>query len=110
MDVFLLRSGNPHQRSTFVRYEFCEILCGTPLGFVVFVHFNPVCAVRHWALEWNCVAVLSSLASFNPGYVDLSSYLFFNDVPFSHLIRVSKDNAQLPRRFPLSGRVYCDPG
>ena len=44
-------------------------------GSLFFVHSNPVCAVRHWALEWNCVAVLSSLASFNPGYVDLSSYL-----------------------------------
>ena len=39
------------------------IHCGTPLGFVVFVHFNPVCALRHWALEWNCFAVLSSVAS-----------------------------------------------
>ena len=35
---------------------------------------SSVCAVRHWALEWNCVAVLSSVASFNPSYVDLSSY------------------------------------
>ena len=38
------------------------IICGTPLGFVVFVHFNPACATRHWALEWNCFAVLSSVA------------------------------------------------
>ena len=30
--------------------------------------------MRHWALEWNCVTVHSSAASFNPSYVDLSSY------------------------------------
>ena len=41
-----------------------EIICGTPLGFVFFAHFNPVCAVRHWALEWNCFAVHFSVASF----------------------------------------------
>ena len=38
------------------------IHCGTPLGFVIFVHFNPVCAERHWALEWNCFAVHCSVA------------------------------------------------
>ena len=27
-----------------------------------------------WALEWNCFAVHSIVGSFNPGYVNLSSY------------------------------------
>ncbi len=28
-------------------------------GSLFFTHSNPVCASRHWALEWNCVAVHS---------------------------------------------------
>ena len=75
MDVFLLRSETrtnvrPSFTTNFVRF-IVEPRWGTK--FVVL--FNPVCAVRHWALEWNCVAVHSSVASFNPSYVDLSSYL-----------------------------------
>ena len=29
-------------------------------GSLFVTHSYPVCAVRHWALEWNCFAVLSS--------------------------------------------------
>ncbi len=32
-------------------------------GSLFFAHYNPVCAVRHWALEWNCFAVHSSVVS-----------------------------------------------
>ena len=74
MFFYCAQETRTNVRPSFPHYEFCEIHCGTPLGFVVFVHFNPVCAVRHWALEWNCFAVHSSVASFNPGYGNLSSY------------------------------------
>ena len=132
MFFYCAQGTHTRARPMFARYGFRGIICGTPLGFVVFVHINPVYAVRHWpafltnfllrseisalvrisldlrlcrvstqlhphlcpkptpaldfrslatnfvrnagwALEWNCFAVHSSVASFNPGYGNLSS-------------------------------------
>ena len=54
-----------HKKLPILRWNevrFGSIGCGTPLGFLIFFHSNPVCASRHWALEWNCFAVHSSHA------------------------------------------------
>ena len=49
---------NPHQRSTFVHYEFCEIHCGTPLGFEICCPFQP--SVRYATLGFGVELLCSS--------------------------------------------------
>ncbi len=72
MDVFLLRSGNPHQRSTDSNIWLLRqrrstnhfqnasglIHCGTPLGFVIFCPFLP--SVRNATLGFGVELLGSS--------------------------------------------------
>ena len=60
MDVFLLPSETRTNVRPSFTTNFVRFIVEPRWGTKFVVHLNPVCAVRHWALEWNCVAVLCS--------------------------------------------------